>query len=172
MSTPRVSSREEDGSVCFCILNLLYADSCAVLILTFVLFLYCCRSCTAVVLVLLFLYCCSCTVVLVLVPGLTWGDRRAGRRPQSARNSSREAVRILRDRTFRDRRVRHSTRLIRLRQTDSDPADCTITICPAIVPPSFAVGASARARGRDQKKGEAHRRRPRHRGISSSSSWK
>ena len=109
---------------------------------------------------------------LVLVPGLTWGDRRAGRRPQSARNSSREAVRILRDRTFRDRRVRHSTRLIRLRQTDSDPADCTITICPAIVPPSFAVGASARARGRDQKKGEAHRRRPRHRGISSSSSWK
>jgi hypothetical protein len=125
---------------------------------------------------LLFLCCCCCTCILylVLVPGLTWGDRRAGRRPQSARNSSREAVRILRDRTFRDRRVRHSTRLIRLRQTDSDPADCTITICPAIVPPSFAVGASARARGRDQKKGEAHtgRRRPRHRGISSSSSWK
>lgn len=145
-----------------------YSHFCTVLVLLS--FLYC-RSCT-VVLVLLMLYCCSCTVVLVLVPGLTWGDRRAGRRPQSARNSSREAVRILRDRTFRDRRVRHSTRLIRLRQTDSDPADCTITICPAIVPPSFAVGASARARGRDQKKGEAHRRRPRHRGISSSSSWK
>ena len=46
--------------------------------------------------------------------GLSWGDRRAGRRPQSAKNSSREAVRILRDRTFRDRRVRHSTRLIRM----------------------------------------------------------
>ena len=148
------------------VLKVLYTDSCAVLVSHVCTVLVHCCSCVVLVVLV------SCILYLVLVPGLTWGDRRAGRRPQSARNSSREAVRILRDRTFRDRRVRHSTRLIRLRQTDSDPADCTITICPAIVPPSFAVGASARARGRDQKKGEAHRRRPRHRGISSSSSWK
>jgi len=55
--------------------------------------------------------------------GLSWGDRRAGRRPQSAKNSSREAVRILRDTTFRDRRVRHSTRLIRMSEKKKEKKD-------------------------------------------------
>jgi hypothetical protein len=124
--------------------------------------------------------------------GLGWGDRRAGRRPQSAKNSSREAVRILRDQKFRDRRVRHSARLVRMRQMEADNADCTITICPGIVPPedgssrrrSVALAEEETTRndgGRRKTAAEMQRERrrragkgvqPSHRGISSSSSWK
>jgi hypothetical protein len=114
--------------------------------------------------------------------GLNWGDRRAGRRPQSARNSSREAIKILRNRVFSERRVRHSARLIRLRQTEGEPADCTITICPAIAPPTLgsygrrrrpsSSSSSRRTNSNSSNNIRNFRTQPKHRGISSSSSWK
>ena len=123
--------------------------------------------------------------------GLEWGDRRAGRRPQSAKNSSREAIRILRDDTFRARRIRHSTRLIRMRQQGGDAvlADVTITICPGIVPRGRGNNRRRRKKGTKERGRDGRTRRtagemakdrlrrkgklqPGYRGISSSSSWK
>lgn len=110
--------------------------------------------------------------------GLTWGDRRAGRRPASANGSSREAVRILRDPSFQKRRIRHSTRIVRLKQSSEDnTADLCFTICPAIQAVPGMPGMPLRSR--QGKIRSAQRRRPgsasaggRHRGISSASSWK
>ena len=108
--------------------------------------------------------------------GLTWGDRRAGRRPASANGSSREAVRILRDPSFQKRRIRHSTRIVRLKQSSEDnTADLCFTICPAIQAVPGMPGMPSRQRNIRT----APRSRPcsapgggRHRGISSASSWK
>ena len=69
-------------------------------------------------------------------PGLKWGDRRAGRRPASAGRSSRRAIEILRDRKFAQRRIRHSTRVVRMRDVAAGATapGITITVCPSAEP--------------------------------------
>ena len=110
--------------------------------------------------------------------GLTWGDRRAGRRPASAGGSSRESVRILRDQKFQHRRIRHSTRIVKMRQSSEDNnVDLCFTFCPPIqLMPGMPGMPSRKSRSKT-----SNRKRPgsapasrigRHRGISSASSWK